>query len=229
MTRTNLTTNNALVNVILANRGYANRKVNATDLDVESVKTWHNVVDKLHNACYLVASNAYNDVKGTDFTPIYEATKAVWAIIGEVNGGKLRSDHNTATVLISKATRESVKKSSELEYVLSQKRNASKRLADLESTNGTCEATIAKLRNDIASYESEIEELEAKYGNKYKTFSKVSSGAFYKAFEDFVADMLEERLAMTEAEVQAEAEAKRKERRAKTAKKNKAKAEAKAN
>lgn len=220
MKKTNLTTNNALVNGILANRGFSNRKINATDFDVDSVKTWHNVLDTLHNACYAVAATCYNSEETADYSPIYSAIKAVWDIIGEVNGGKLRSDENTATVLISKATREATRVSGDLAYVLSKKRNASKRLTELENTNGACEETINNLKKEISGYEDEIESLEGIYGNKYKEFAKVSAGAFYKAVEDFIADMLEERLAMTEEEVQAEAEKKRQERRAKTAKKN---------
>lgn len=227
MKKTNLTTNNALVNAILSNRGFSNRKIDANQFSAEQVSDWHKVLNNLHNECYRVAAICYNSEESADYSPIYSAIGAVYSIIGEVNGGKLRSDENTATVLISKATRESTKYSGELQYVMSKKRNASKRLAELEETNGTCEQTIENLRAEIAGYESEIEALSGEYGNKYKEFSKCSQSTFYKAVEDFLADMLEERLAMTEEEVQAEAEKKRQERRAKTAAKNKAKKEAK--
>lgn len=227
MKKTNLTTTSAFVNAILSNRGFSNRKIDGNQFAVEQVSAWHKVLDNLHNECYRVASMCYNSEESADYSPIYSAIGAVYAIIGEVNGGKLRSDENTATVLISKATRESTKMSGELQYEVSKKRNASKRLKELEETNGACEQTIENLRAEIAGYESKIEELSGEYGNKYKEFAKCSASTFYKAVEDFIADMLEERLAMTEEEVQAEIEKKRQERRAKTAAKNKAKKEAK--
>lgn len=210
---------NTIVSAILANRGFSNAKINAEILSAETVKEWHGLLDNLHSASYKVAAIAYNTEGQVDYSPIYTAIAKVWEYIGSVNGGKLRSDENTALVLCSKATKESVKKSADLQYVYSQKNNSARYLRELENTNGASEDTIAKVKADIAGFDEKIDELKKKSGNQYKEFSKVSAGAFYKSVEDFIADMIEERLTMTEEEVQAEAEAKRQERRRKTAEK----------
>ena len=214
-----MTTNNTLIDAILVNRGFSNAKINADTVSAETVKTWHNLLDDLHSASYKVAAIAYNTEGHVDYSPIYTAIAKVWEYIGAVNGGKLRSDENTALVLCSKATRESVKKSADLQYVYSQKNNSAKYLRELENTNGASKETIAKVKADIVSFNEKIDKLKKQYGNQTKQFSKVSASAFYKSVEDFIADMIEERLTMTEEEVQAEAEAKRQERRRKTAEK----------
>jgi hypothetical protein len=210
---------NALVNLLLTNRGFSNAKINAKDIDATIVKEWHELLDRLHSAAYTVASTSYNNAGNVDYSPIYNVVGKVWAYLGEVNGAKLRSDENTALVLCSKATREAVKKSANLQYVYSQKANSTRYLRTLESTLGTNPDTIAKVKKDIEEFEKQIEDLKKESGNQYKQFAKSSASAFYKAVEDYVADMLEDRLAMTEEEVQAEAEAKRQERRKKTAEK----------
>ena len=220
MKTTNTTTNNnALINTLLANRGFSNARINAKDLDATIVKEWHDLLDRLHSASYTVASTSYNTSGNVDYSPIYNVIGKVWAYIGEVNGGKLRSDENTALVLCSKATREAVKKSASLQYIYSQKNNSARYLRELENTNGANEKTIEKVRADIEEFNRQIEELKAESGNQYKQFAKCSPSVFYKAVEDYIADMLEDRLTMTEEEVQAEAEAKRLERRKKTAEK----------
>lgn len=214
-----MTTNNAIVNTLLVNRGFSNARINSKDMDATVVKEWHDLLDRLHSAAYTVASTSYNNAGDVDYSPIYNVIGKVWAYIGEVNGDKLRSDSNTALVLCSKATREAVKKSANLQYVYSQKSNSTRYLRTLESTLGTSPETIEKVKNDIESFNKQIEELKAESGNQYKQFAKSSASVFYKAVEDYIADMLEERLTMTEEEVQAEKEAKRLERRKKTAEK----------
>lgn len=219
MTKTTIVSDNALVNAILVNRGFSNARINAMDLDAQIVKDWHSMLDTLHSVSYKVASIAYNTEGEVDYSPIYTVIGKVWAYIGEVNGGKLRSDSNTALVICSKATTEKTKKSADLQYIYSQKSNSMRYLRELENTNGANPETIEKVKSDIEKFDAQITALKAEYGNQYKQFSKSSANAFYKAVEDYIADMLELRLTMTEEEVQAEAEAKRLERRKKTAEK----------
>lgn len=219
------TTNNSLINTILVNRGFSNARINSTMVDAETVKAWHGLLDNLHSASYHVAATSYNTEGEVDYSPIYNAISKVWTYIGSVNGGKLRSDSNTALVLVSKATREAVKKSADLQYVYSQRSNSVRYLRELENTNGASADTIAKIHKDIEAFDVKIAELKAESGNQYKQFAKSSASAFYKAVEDYIADMLEVRLCMTEEEVQAEAEAKRQERRKKTAEKKQQKQE----
>lgn len=222
-----ITTNNALVNAIISNRGFSGSRINAKILDAETVKAWHALMDKVHTEAYKVASLRYNSEDAVALDGIYSAMSEVYAYIGEVNGGKLRNDENTATVLISKATTDKTRKSADLQYQISKRANSKKYLAELESTNGARPETIEHVKADILACDEEIARLESESGNKFRAFSKSSATGFYKSFEDFIADMLETRLAMTEEEVQAEAEAKRQARRAKTAaKKAQAKAQA---
>lgn len=213
------TTNNSLVNTIIVNRGFSNARINSKDVDATTVKDWHKILDELHSASYKVGSTCYNTEGEVDYSPIYDAIRKVYDYIGKIKGAKLRSDSNTATVLCAKATTEKVKKSAELQYIESKKRNSVNYLRELEATNGACEDIIAKTRKDIEDFDKQIEELKAISGNQWKVYGKVSASAFYKSVEDYIADMIENRLTMTEEEVQAEAEAKRLARRKKTAEK----------
>lgn len=217
------TTGNALVDAMLANRGYSDRKLSAKEFDVESIRAWHGKLDALHSACYEVAVKCYNNESNVDYAEVYSAIRPLYDIIGEVNGAKLRSDFRVATVLTTKAVADKNVNSSDLNYELSRKRLASSRLKELEETNGTCEETKEKLRNEIEEIEAKIDELKKEYGHKTKQYRKVSASNFYKAVEDFIADRLEERLAMTEAEVQAEAQKIKEARKKKSAENKKRK------
>jgi len=214
-----VSTNNAIANAIIVNRGFSGSRLNGKNFDATIVKNLHARYDAIHSASYKVASAYYNNEETVDLTPIYTALSALYAEIGEVNGAKLRNDEKVASVLVALATRQAVKKSADLQYVYSQKSNSMRYLRELESTKGARKETIEKVRKDIEGFDTKIAELKLESGNQYKQFAKSSASTFYKGLEDYLADMIEKRACMTEEEVQAEEEARRQARRKKTAEK----------
>ena len=214
-----VTTNNAIANAIIVNRGFSGAKLNGKDFDAEIVKELHKYYDTIHSACYKVASMKYNNADNIDESPIYSALTELYKYIGEIKGAKLRNDDKVASVLESLAIRLAVRKSADLQYVYSQKSNSTRYLRDLENTNGACEDTIAKVKADIEEYDKKITELKGISGNQYKQFANSNANTFYKGLEDYLADMIEKRVCMTEEEVQKEEEERRLARRQRTAEK----------
>ena len=217
---------NTIINAILANRGFTNKKVDSKIIDVETVREWHALLDELHSVAYEEMSARYNksmdsheNLTTNVSLKFYDTMRKIYAYIGSINGATLKCDANVASIILSKSVCEKTRKSADLQYVLSQKSNSVKYLNELKSANGANPSTVEKIENDIVEFDEKIAELKTVAFSQYKAFHKTTSASFYKAVEDYIADMLEKRLCMTEAEVRAEAEAKRAERRAKTAQK----------
>lgn len=209
--------------MLLENRGFAGEKINAKSLPQTEVKAWHAALDKLHSVAYDVASERYNvigDNNGMIVSRFYAVLQGVYALVGELdNGAVLRCDANACNAVVAMATRIGIKKSGSVQYAEGKKRNAAKRLAELEAMNGANPEAIEKLRSEIAEAEAEITELKGQSMNVYKSVMKCSASTFYKAFEDFIADMALTRSIMTEAEVQAEKKALKEARKARRANK----------
>lgn len=220
-----------LITTILANRGFNSAKVNSKDVDIEIVKEWHKMLDELHSIAYSEIATRFNkSLETTENTTtnvsikFFDTMRKIYAYVGTINGATLKCDANTASVILAKSVCEKNRKSADLQYKLSQKSNSVRYLKELESANGTCEETIEKVKSDIAKLEEEIVDLKSIAFNSYKTFAKCSASAFYKSVEDYLADMIEKRLCLTEEEVKAEEEAKRIARRQRTAQKKAQKA-----
>lgn len=213
---------NNYANAIMATRGFAGLKVDATTMSVTEVQAWNKAMDALHSVAYSVAATRYNQVgsdAGTIVSQFYGALRDVYALIGELdNGAKLRADANCINTIVSMATCQKTRKSPDMEYACTQKRNAQAYLRKLEATNGANPTAIAKAKSDIEEAEARIEELKGESMQNYKQMGKSSASAFRKAISDFIGDQIESRAMLTEEEVQAEKRAKN----AKVAEKRKA-------
>lgn len=223
-------TNTTLLNALLTNRGFSGAKIDVDNY--ANVKEWHALLDNLLNASYDVYSQTHNEAildKGTqiNYSDLYGAWGAIRTYIGTVNGLLLNASYENAQVFSAHSITFRNKKSAALQFVYSQKSNATRYLNELKNINGANEDTIAHIEAEIEVYDAKIEELKGVSNNLFKDTTKVNKGQWYKFVEDYVADLCNKRLVMTEAEVQAEQEAIRQARRAKTAaKKTQKKAQA---
>lgn len=207
---------------LLSNRGFAGYRIkkDMNGLSTEEIRQWHKCLDEVHSAAYDLTARRYN-TEGADsgiiaVNKVYNALRDVYALVGELpNGAKLRSDANSAEVVCAYAVTNKSVKSPEMQYKYSQLANSKRYLKSLEEKTGTPEASIAAVKADIAKYEEEIADLKTEEFNLYKRLSKSTASSFYKAMEDFIADMIQKRAILTEEEVQAEKEAQKAARKAK--------------
>lgn len=210
---------NTYATMIMANRGFVGAKVNAKDMAVEQVKAWRDAVNKVHNVAYEVAAIRYNQVGGDAgilASKFYDALHGVYALIGELdNGAKLRMDQNALNTIVSMAVAQRTRKDPALERVEGMKRTDMRYLKTLEETNGANPEAIAKIKANIEEFDKQIAELKEQSMMYYKQMGKCSASAFYKAFEDFLADQIEARSILTEEQVQAEKKARNAARKAK--------------
>lgn len=228
-----IATDNKLAKALVENRAYASEKLGSDILTKEELITWKGLVDRLHSAAYTTYSKCFNnsvdglhfqsELNNVDKTVIYEALRSIFAHIGEVNGMRLVATESSAQVVLGFCAKVANGYSPEMSYQKSKRSNAVKLLAQYEATNGVPESSKEAIKADIEAIDITIAALREKPGNVYKTFTKASANVFRKSIEDYLADLCEHRLMMTEEEVQAEAEARRAARRAKTAAKKAAK------
>lgn len=212
---------NNITAMLLVNRGFAGRRIKTDEntLSTEEVRQWHEVLDALHSVAYDVASARYNGEVGDGCEALvsrfYKVMQGVYGMIGTLdNGAKLRSDAATCNVIVGMATCQKSKKSEEIQYLMSAKSLEARRLAQLEKSNGASEEAKAKHAENIQAYEEQIQALRKESMQVWRQYSKSTKSAFYKAVEDFIADMIESRRCMTEEEVQAEKKALDAERKA---------------
>lgn len=217
---------NTLTTMLLVNRGFASNKVKTNDtlIDVVVVRKWHEALDALQSVAYDVASARYNGEVGNEAEALvsrfYAVMQKVYGMIGELdNGARLRCDSATCNTIVSMAVCQKTKKSEEMAYLYSAKALEARRLAQLEKSNGAAEEAKAKHAENIQAYEEQIQALRKESMQIYKEYAKASKSAFYKAVEDFIADMIENRRCMSEAEVQAEKKALNEARKARRNKK----------
>lgn len=197
---------NNLTKNVLVNRGFANSMIDANSVDSAIVKEWHEKLDSLHSCAYTIASCRYNGKdSGNASNRVFSLMSELYAMVGKLdNGATLRSDIATANTIVSFATVNKAVKSPALQYQLSKKSNATRTLNALLETKGANQDAIKALEAEIKGAEKQIEELKKADFNLYKRVSKSSARSFYKAVEDFIADMISGRMILSEEEVQAE-------------------------
>lgn len=200
---------NNLTKQILVNRGFSNVMITSDSVDGAIVKEWHEKLDALHSCAYVIASCRYNGKdSGNATNRVFKLMGELYAMVGTLeNGASLRSDVATANTIVSFATRIKTSRSDLVSYYMGVKRNASRALNALSKVNGANPKAIEKFKAEIASADAEIEKLKKEADNIYKEVGKTSAKAFYKAVEDYIADMISGRMILSEEEVQAEKKA----------------------
>lgn len=210
---------NAIIETILANRGFSSAKINAKDLDVEEVKAWHTLCDRVHTEAYKIASQCYNnatsfltfnaELNNVDKSGLYDAMREVFAQIGEIRGAKLFPNESTATTLVTMASTRKNSYSADMRYERQKLSLERKFLKDYEESNGVPGETIANIKANIAKIEAKIDELKKVEYSEFKVYTKTGASVFYKSFEDYIADLINHRLCMTEEDIIAEKEARK--------------------
>ena len=204
--------------MLLINRKYASAKANKKDMGVD-FKPWNEAMHTLYNSAYGVVSKRYNGTDAPTLSPVYEAMKAVYALIGELeNGATLRCDAGAANTFISLAGGMKGMNSAKMQELKDKKRTLKKNLEDLLHTAGASADSIQALQKKLDAQDAKIEKEKEKEWTTWKDFRPVSFSTFEKNAEIFLADMIEARKAMTLAELEAEKQARKdakKEKRAK--------------
>lgn len=231
---TTTTTNNALVTNILANRGFANRKINNESVGVD-VKKWHNTLNDLLKVGYSAFANSYNGTNA-DLSEVYPMFKKVLDELGTLeNGGRLRQDSDMAnTIMTLSVNTNKIEYSMEVKMLMSSVALDKKLLreytvdGDMKTPKGgVSEDTIKNITKRINDNAEEIARLKDEVENSAKKLpTRISPSIFYKRVEDYLADCISEMLVKTSEEIEAEEKA-RKEARNKKA--NARRAEKKAN
>ena len=204
--------------MLLINKKFASAKANKKDLGVDFA-AWDTATHTLYNAAYDVASKRYNGT-GSVYGAVYEGLKGVYALIGELeNGATLKCDPNTANTVIAFAGGMKTLKSERMDALMHDRSAAKKERETLLNTNGSSKKSIDTLTAKIAKLDKAIEKEKEKEWATWKDFKPVSFGTFEKNLEVYLADMIEQRKAMTLEELKAEKEAKKAEKKARKAEK----------
>ena len=214
--------NTTLQDCLINNNRYAGVRLNADQLGAENLKAWNDLMVSLHSVAYSVYAFCENngltvESSTVNKSDVYNALRAILAVIGEVNGHKLYANEELATLIIGYAGKRANADSPELQLCLSKLRNRQKELAEYENTNGVNPASIKKMREEIEKLQEEKSDLLKSPDNRIKVATRSSANAFRLEVEHKLARAIANQKAKTWEELEAEAEAKRKERRAKTA------------
>lgn len=211
-----------LQDILTDNNRYANVLLSAKQVGAEDAKAWSNLVHNLHMAAYgvyVTCENSGLTVNSTsvDKTAVYNAIRAILAVVGEVKGHKLCANEELATLIIGYSGKRGNADSPALQYCLSKLGNRKRELAKAKDINGLEPKYIKSLEDQIAQLEEEKRALLSEADNRIKKPTRTTSNAFRLDVEHRLARVIAEQQAKTWEELEAEAEAKRKERRAKTA------------
>lgn len=194
---------------ILRNKKFAGAKINKKDAGVDFIK-WDTAMEKLYESAYAIASQRYNSADDVDYTPVFEAARSLYLLVGTLeNGATLRSDQNAIDTIIGFAGGMKGCKSPIMQMLSAEKSDLKKRLQKALDTNGTPKKTITTLNNKLKAVDAEIDKEKLKEFATWKDFRPVSYSTFAKNVEVFLSDMITKRIAMTAEDLQAEKEAKR--------------------
>lgn len=203
--------------MLLINRKYASAKANKKDMGVD-FKPWDEVMHNLYSSAYSVVSKRYNGTAAPALSPVYEAMKAVYALIGELeNGATLRCDAGAANTFISLAGGMKGMNSAKMQELKDKKRTLKKDLEELLHTAGASADSIQALQKKLDAQDVKIEKEKKKEWATWKDFRPVNFSTFEKNAEIFLADMIEARKAMTLEDLEAEKKARKDAKKAKKA------------
>lgn len=211
-----LSKNCTLVQALIDNKGYK-RHLTSKQVTKESLKIWHDEVNRLHDLLYTNIVTVFNDSeKKAHTSKIYNQLKKIYSIIGEVNGENLRSDAGVIPYLYGIAIDSKPVNSDALNGLLATKRIYTAKLSEVETLNGVNQSNKDYLANRINEIDKKIKALKEVAYQSYIETVKTDSTKFYKLFEDFLAMMLDKQLLKTKEELKADLQARkqaRKERR----------------
>lgn len=207
----NVATNTTLADALVFNNRFANASLNADQLGAEGLAQWKTIVKNLHRSAYIIASQCENnglkvENSTVDKTPVYDAIKAIFANIGEINGRKLYVNEQTAIAIIGYASKRVNSNSANLQFCLSRIANAKKELRLAESVNGIDQAYIDGLKKTIEEQELIKDKLLNEPDNRHKVVTITTDNAFRLDVEHFIARAIVDQLAKTIEELDKEAE-----------------------
>jgi hypothetical protein len=213
---TMLSKNYTLVQALIDNKGFK-RHLTSKQVTKESLKIWHEELNRLHDLLYTNIVTVFNDnEKKAHTSKIYNQLKKIYAIVDKVNGENLRSDAGVIPYLYGIAIDSKPVNSVTLNNLLAVKRIYVNKLNEVETLNGVNQSNKDYLASRISEIDEKIKSLKEIAYQSYIETVKTDSTKFYKLFEDFLAMMLDKQLLKTDKELQADLQARkqaRKERR----------------
>lgn len=229
-----ITTTTALVDCLVDNNRFANRKLTSAQIGAENLRNWQELIADLHKGAYSIYVKCENSDLATatqnmDLTPVFEPLRAIMSEFGEVNGHKMTANAELAVAIIGYSGKRANSDSPELQFCLSQINNRHRELRQLEGLNGVNPDAIAALKTQLEELATQKSDLLNAPDNRIKEPTRTKAETFRLDVEHRIARAIAGQLAKSWEELELEAETKRQAKRAKTAEKRaKAKAEAKA-
>lgn len=225
-TEKNVTVNSPIVNAIIDNNRYANRRLNAEQIGASSFAEWKTLCRNLQRAAYKVHEHCQNsgmrvENSTVDKSEIYATVRAILNAFGEVKGHKLYANEETAIIMIDYASKTGNKKDPKYAYAEDKLNNRKKELKRLESINGVDPAAIAELKAEIAKLTTDLDALKETPDMKIKEATMASEQSFRFNAEHYFARVITGQMAKSLEQLDKEDE-ERKARRKATAKANKA-------
>lgn len=160
MTKTNKA-NTTLQNALVFNNRFATRTVNGDQIGIEALDEWKKLLNTLHRECYKVYEFCENnDCRAEDVavdkTAVFDAIRAIFAYIGNVNNHRLYANDAIAIALIGYSGKRGNKDSAELQFALSTLANDKAQLKKCLELADTVENKEAL----VAEYTARVEEAE---------------------------------------------------------------------
>lgn len=196
-------------NCLVHNNRFASARLNAEQLNPDTLKEWTDSIAAMHKAAYSIAVKCENEqVKlenpTIDKSELYAAIKSALSLIGKVNGHKLYANDAIATLVVGYSNRRANADSPELQLINSRINNNKRLLAIYEKTAGVNADTIANLKNEIDTLTNERTDLIAKADSRHKIVTRTSTNAFRLDVEHLFARIISEQQAKTWEELEAE-------------------------
>ena len=228
MNNTITISNSTLQDCLVQNNRFANKLLNADQLGADTLKSWTDIVTRLHSVAYSVYvvcenNNLTLESSSVDKSALFNTLREVLSVVGEVNGHKLYANDDLANLVMGYSGKRGNDDSPELQLCLSRIRNRTRELKEYEKVNGVKPETIQAMKDEIEKLEEEKQALLNNPDNRIKKPTRTSARAFRLDVEHRLARVITEQQAKSWEELEAEAEAKRKARRAATAAKKQAK------
>lgn len=229
-----ITTKTALVDSLVFNNRFGNKKLTGDQIGAENLHNWKNLVEALHKASYDVYVLCENDepteedLAALDMSKVYEALRNIYAQIGEVNGHKMYVTSKIATLCVAKSgTGNGNWYAPDMQFAMSKLSNAKKLLRDYQKTNGVNPEAIKEQEDLIESISDEIATLKDTPDMWHKTATRVKPESFRADVERSIARAIAGQKAKTWDELEAEEQKRKDDRKAKRQAKRRAEAEAK--
>ena len=201
------------------NRTVKNRKsatISGGQIGVENYAVWKSALNNAHEALYTYnkkcVDSIINNAPSAEKSAAFTALKAIFDLIGEVNGFKLTATDETLIVLSHSAVTLKTPLVGEAELVDSQRKNLVKQLEAVH--NGMSEEYVSNLKRQLTEAEARLEILKKQSGSTEPIKTKSTPTTYYANIERELAILINKQSMKSWAELKAEEDARKEARKA---------------